>query len=227
MIRGVIFDLDDTLYLEADYAKSGMDFIGRWASEELGVEGFAEELHRLWNENIRTKTFDIALKNIGIKLERAQIKEMVSQYRQHKPNIFLQDDARLVLDILKDDYVLGLITDGYEVAQRNKIEALKLHEWMSQIIVTDSLGPDCWKPSQIPYKLMEEKVNLDAFECVYIGDNVKKDFVTARARGWKTVQVNRAGKVHADPDQIGSSYKADITVNSLKGLPAILDHFNR
>lgn len=223
MIKGVVFDLDDTLYLEADYAKSGMTFIGHWVKEKWGILGFGEELNRLWDAKIRTKTFDIALANVGAELNQTQIMEMVEQYRRHLPKIDLQDDAHWILNKLKNTFTLGLITDGFEAAQNKKIEALKIHKWMSQIIVTDSLGRDCWKPSPVPYQLMEKKLNLSGEECLYVGDNIKKDFVAARKRGWKTIQIARPDRIHQDPDVIDPSYRADMKIDTLLSLPSLLN----
>ena len=38
----VVFDVDDTLYLERDYVRSGFRAVGVWASRWLGLSGFAE-----------------------------------------------------------------------------------------------------------------------------------------------------------------------------------------
>ena len=35
----LVFDLDDTLYPEREFALSGFRAAGRWAAAELGVEG--------------------------------------------------------------------------------------------------------------------------------------------------------------------------------------------
>ena len=42
----VIFDLDDTLYAERDYALSGFRAAGRWARDALGVVGLEAEMAR-------------------------------------------------------------------------------------------------------------------------------------------------------------------------------------
>ena len=37
MRRAVVFDIDDTLYLERDYVRSGFTAAGAWARTELGL----------------------------------------------------------------------------------------------------------------------------------------------------------------------------------------------
>ena len=106
MIKGVVFDLDDTLYLEEAYARSGMTSIGKWVEQQWGVAGLGDELHRLWDTGVRTKTFDIALDNIGAEFTQNQIMEMVRQYRNHIPEISLLPDSRWVLEYLQEDFFL-------------------------------------------------------------------------------------------------------------------------
>lgn len=49
---------------------------------------------------------------------------------------------------------------------------------------------------------------------VYIGDNARKDFVTARSLGWHTVMIERPGNVHPRHD-IPLDLRADMKVESL------------
>ena len=37
----VVFDIDDTLYLERDYAFSGFEAVGRWVAARLQIVDFA------------------------------------------------------------------------------------------------------------------------------------------------------------------------------------------
>lgn len=222
MIKAVVFDLDDTLYLERDYAFSGMAAIGDWVEQKWGISGFEAELRRLWDDGIRTRTFDVALNNLNVALSEPEIQQMVACYRDHKPNITLQPDARRALEHLHKNYVLGLITDGYEAAQRGKIEALGIRKWIPHILITDTLGRENWKPSHVPYRMMEEALALEGAECMYVGDNIMKDFVAAKERGWHTVQVSRPLRVHAHPPEIAPSHTPHYTAESLDALPMLL-----
>mgnify|MGYP001331661329 CR=1 FL=1 len=222
MIKGVVFDLDDTLYLEEDYARSGMTSIGNWIDEQWGISGFGEELHRLWDEGIRTKTFDIALENIGAEFSQTKIMELVSQYRGHIPTISLQPDAEWILNHLQEKFSLGLITDGFQVTQQRKITALGIEKWIPNILITDSLGRDCWKPSPVPYEVMEQSLGLAGHQCVYIGDNVTKDFITAREKGWLTIQIIRPRRIHRSPKNINEKFMADKNICDLRELHGLL-----
>ena len=43
----LVFDLDDTLYPERQFALSGFTAAGRWAAAELGIAGLAADMTRL------------------------------------------------------------------------------------------------------------------------------------------------------------------------------------
>jgi hypothetical protein len=46
----IVFDLDDTLYLERNYVHSGFRALGEWAKTSLGVPDFADRASRLLAE---------------------------------------------------------------------------------------------------------------------------------------------------------------------------------
>jgi putative hydrolase of the HAD superfamily len=57
--------------------------------------------------------------------------------------------------------------------------------------MTDELGREYWKPHELSYMLMAEKLEVDFDEIIFVGDNVSKDFITANKLGIKTVQIKR------------------------------------
>ena len=52
----LVFDLDDTLYLERDFARSGFAAAGDWLQQELGIGGFAETGWRIFEAGDRART---------------------------------------------------------------------------------------------------------------------------------------------------------------------------
>ena len=57
----VIFDLDDTLYLERDFARSGFVAAGDWLRGEIGSAGLTEVCQEMFEAGRRTRIFDEAL----------------------------------------------------------------------------------------------------------------------------------------------------------------------
>ncbi|MGN6385172.1 MAG: HAD family hydrolase, partial [Verrucomicrobiota bacterium] len=51
-------------------------------------------------------------------------------------------------------------------------------------------------------------------DCVYIADNPRKDFITARKLGWKTIRVRRDEGEHCRVS-LERELEADVEVNDL------------
>ncbi|MFA7715233.1 MAG: HAD family hydrolase, partial [Candidatus Paceibacterota bacterium] len=184
MIKAIIFDLDDTLYPEREAVESGFKAVSRYISNKHGldynmvlnvlVEGF--------KEGLRKKNFDIFLENLGI--EDESIFDLVEIYRGHNPiSIFLYPDAKKVLEWAKEKFKIGLITNGPEIFQNNKISALGIREYFDKIFISGALGEDYCKPSKKPYDIILNKLKVKPEEAVYVGDNPLKDFIGARESG--------------------------------------------
>ena len=223
MIKAVIFDLDDTLISEKEYVRSGFRQVAINISKEynLDIDKVYELLLDTFEEdskNVFNRVFD----KLNISYEIDDIKKLVEIYRGHKPEIKLYDDAKYILDTLyKKGVKLGIITDGYKITQRNKLEALNIENYFECIVVTDELGREFWKPHSRPYEIMKDKLNLDYDEMVYVGDNVSKDFVTANKLGMNTVFINRIDGVYSGIE-MDDEYLANSEVFNLKELENLI-----
>ena len=189
-IKGVIFDLDDTLYSEKEYVKSGYKAV----SDYLGG-GYEQKLWSLF-EN-RKPAIDELLKEIGRESEKKKVLEV---YRSHKPTIHLYDG---VIDILKklreDGKKIGIITDGRPEGQRNKIEALGLSDLVDDVIITDELGGIQFrKPCDIAFRIMQTKWRLPMSQIVYVGDNPVKDFQAPQQLGMCSIYYYNKDSIYLD-----------------------------
>lgn len=187
----VCFDLDGTLYKEIDYLKSAYREIAAYA---------AEYCHGCSNSPmiLAAKAYDVMLaayKNgenafeclngfLGIDLP---ISEYLQIYCSHKPIISLSEDVVQTLDTLKaNGCIIGLVTDGRSVQQRNKIEALGLNRWIDNedIVISEEFGSE--KPSPANYEYFMKRYP-ECRDFTYIGDNLQKDFFAPNALRWTTV----------------------------------------
>lgn len=222
-IRGYIFDLDDTLYREHDYVRSGFREVARYLSEEfptVSQETLYGAIIQEWEENGRGRIFDRVCERFALKVE---ISTLVQMYRFHDPVLDMYEDAKSLLAKLKQDgYKTGLITDGTKDVQWRKVRALRLEEKLDCIVVSDDLGTDCWKPSEVPYRKVVECLELPFEQCVYIGDNPHKDFCTARKLGMHTIRVIRPVGDHMQT-MLTADLEADRIVYSLDELVKELD----
>ncbi len=167
-LSGVIFDLDDTLYNEIDYIRSGF----RAVSDRLGG-GFEERLLGFFEAG--TAPIDALLRELGRQEEKAAL---LAVYRAHRPDIRLNAGAEALLRSLRAKGLrLGIVTDGRPEGQRNKLAALGLESLVDDIIITDELGGAQFrKPCDIAFRILQTRWRLPAAEIAYVGDNPVKDF---------------------------------------------------
>lgn len=192
----VVFDLDDTLYLERDFAVSGFRAVGEWLALERSIDGFADVCIGLFDEGGRGNIFDRALERFGLAADAALVKALVAIYRGHEPAISLAQDSARYLASREREEPLALITDGPAATQGAKVRALGLESVIDRIVLTGALGPGFGKPHPRAYELVEEWAAPFALPLAYVADNPLKDFVTPRARGWLAVQIKRPERVH-------------------------------
>ena len=162
-IEAVIFDLDDTLYSEKEYVRSGYRKIAKWL-EKPEIE------EQLW------EIFQRGGKAINEVLEEKDRAEALRIYRFQQPDIHLYPGVREMIDRIKCQKKIGIITDGRPEGQRAKLHALDLA--VDEVIVTDELGGiEFRKPCSVAYQKMQQMLGVPFEKMVYIGDNAKKDFI--------------------------------------------------
>lgn len=225
MIKAVIFDMDDTLFNEMDFVKSGFKAVDQHLQGNQ-IYGFYKEALNLLHAGHSGTIFNKTLENLEIKHDKRMIMELLTIYRAHKPHIQLYPDVLSILKEVQQTYKVGLITDGYLITQKNKAAALRLEEYMDFLVFSDEYGRESWKPSETPYKKVMEHFDLLGNECIYIGDNPTKDFITARKLGWNTVQIIRENGVYKDKE-ILPDHEADFHIHSFSEIPALISGISK
>jgi len=192
-----VLDIDDTIYLERDYVRSGFCVVGRWLAENQNIEDFFEYAWGLFESGVRGNVFDMVLEEMGI-YDKQLVINLVDLYRRHNPKISLSPDA---INFLKrhEKRDLAIISDGYSCTQWAKIRALNLEQFIDKIIVTDDWGKEFWKPNSRGY--IEVQGHADPRECIYIGDNPQKDFIAPRQLDWApSIRIRRKLSLHYELD---------------------------
>jgi putative hydrolase of the HAD superfamily len=198
-VRLIAFDLDDTLYPELSFVKSGFRAVARAVEERFPrAREFYELLWSIFSAGERRRTFDAALRQAGLSESEIAVSKLVQIYRSHMPSIELYPDAREILAILHGKIKIGLITDGYLETQKNKFDALQLEQYVDRAVFTDAAGREAWKPSPWGYQQLMEHFSLQGAQCVYVGDNSLKDFAGAQTLGWITCKIERNEGLYRD-----------------------------
>lgn len=220
VIKAIVFDMDDTLYKEKDYVVSGLKAVDKWFIEKYKRIGFYRTAVQLFHQGERKFIFNRTLEKLNISYDEQLISSMLKRYRSHEPNIKLLEEAEWVLDNLAHTVKIGLISDGYFATQEQKVKALHLNERFHSIILTDQFGKEHWKPSRVPYEEMSKELRVSHRQCVYVGDNLKKDFITAKKLNWITVHISRKDGLYHD-FIAEEDYRAHYRIDNLKELSNI------
>jgi len=244
MITTVVFDLDDTLYDEIEYCKSGFAVVAEFLANRPEArpssmgEGEAPPAERifaaLWEQftaGNRTKTFNAALDELGIGCDDELIGELIEVYRNHSPKITLPQDSRDALCELSTKYTLALLTDGFLPGQQFKVQALGIEKYFKSIVYTEQLGRECWKPSPAGFEKIMQALKVEAENMVYVADNEKKDFIAPNKLGFSTIRLIRPARIHravsVEPDSAAPlrplPRRAQHTISEISQLSGLLE----
>lgn len=208
----VVFDLDDTLYLERDYVASGFAAVGRVAADHHGISGLESAASAAFAAGARGDVFDRALGALGHQNPAGLVPELVRVYRTHRPDIRLLPDAAAALRRYAGTG-LSVVTDGPVDSQSAKVEVLGLRDAAHPIVLTGALGPGMAKPH--PRAFLDVARVADGRRLAYVADNPAKDFVAPAELGWRTVRIRRPGGLHS---AVASGQDVDAEIGTLDDL---------
>ena len=210
----VCFDLDDTLYKEIDFLKSGHHKVAELVEKRFHYD--AQEVYEHLYSWYLNGANPFACLNESYKLDNP-ISDYLNVYRFHQPSIQLSDGVEDTLNELKHrGVILGLITDGRTISQKNKIEALGLDHWFEEkdIIISEVFGSE--KTDERNFRYFEEQYPGAIF--IYVGDNPKKDFVIPNQLHWKTIMLKDDGRNIHHQVAVPEEYLPQITINEIEEL---------
>lgn len=215
----IIFDLDDTLYKEIDFVKSGFKYIEKVVTKKGIV--YSDIYALLLEAYCKGKNaFEEINNTFGLDIP---IPKYLEWYRFHYPTLSFNDDCGYILKCLEEHGIpMGLISDGRSITQRNKIKALGLDQYFDEqcIVISEEFGSE--KPSVQNYQYF---VNLypNIARFVYVGDNPKKDFITPNKLGWLTIGIKDNGEnIHIQSGQQGL-HNPQLWIESLVDILDILN----
>lgn len=204
--RHLFFDLDHTLWdFEANAKECFQELYIDKHLPSRGIDDFdaffnAYSAHneRLWSEytkglilqaELRWRRMWLALMDFGVEdepLSKAMSVEFLERLPDKK-NLFPYTIE--ILEYLKGkNYVLHLITNGFEEIQDRKLQSAGLRGYFQEVITSEAA--QSLKPNRaiFDYALKQSKAHPD--ESIMIGDNQEADIQGATHAGLDTVFVN-------------------------------------
>ena len=198
-----VFDLDDTLYSERDFEKSGIEFI----YNNFNIKHI--ELKTILNnrENWIEQIIDGLNNQITLQM-------VLDIYRNHFPTIQIYKDAKVFLEkLLSQGIEMSLITDGRSITQRNKLRSLGIESYFKNIIISEEINSE--KPSEFNFRMVMNNKNAENY--IYIADNPNKDFITPNKLGWTSIcLLDRGQNVHKQNFNISSEYLPLFSISSFE-----------
>ena len=198
-IQHIFFDLDHTLW---DFDKnSAMAFEQMFEKHrlDLDLELFLEtyrpvnfDYWKRYQENRVTKndlrygrlkdTFD----SLSYETSVETINSLASDYIEMLPlNNHLLEGAIEVLDVLKANYSLHIITNGFEEVQHKKLKTAGISTYFESITTSEEAGVK--KPNPGIFELAMRKALAKPESSLMVGDNFEADVMGAKNLGIQSV----------------------------------------
>jgi putative hydrolase of the HAD superfamily len=222
----VASDLDDTLYDERTYVKSGFRAVSEHLERTRGVPSSTSfgTLMRSLETSPRGTQIDELLRTLGL-WTKGLVRELVFVYRHHDPDIALPvSTAEALVTLREAGHRLYLVTDGHKVVQAKKIAALGIADQFERCYLTNRYGVAHNKPSVHVFDLILRRERATGRSLVYVGDDPAKDFVGVRTLGAATIRV-RAGRHAGVAPRPG--YEPDLEVPGFASVPTAVARLER
>jgi HAD superfamily hydrolase (TIGR01549 family) len=240
MIKGVIFDLGETLiHFEGTWPET-IEASQRALTKALAVEGIEldrEDFHKVWHTEMQAaylardedeteRPSRELLANIlgrygysdvpASTIERC----LEAMYARSEMHWEPMPEARAVLDTLASDYRLGMISNAGDAANVERlIDKGGFRPYFDPILVSASLG--IRKPSPQLFEMVLSDWDLPPEAVVMVGDTLGADVLGAQRAGmhqiWLSGQADREDNVE-DAERI----QPELTAASLGEVPELV-----
>tara|TARA_B100000676_G_scaffold112658_1_gene112388 strand:+ start:81 stop:773 length:693 start_codon:yes stop_codon:yes gene_type:complete len=225
-IKGVIFDLDNTLLdfmkmkeFAVKAAVKGMIEAGLMIDEEDSYTEIVSIYEEFGWEN--QKVFDVFIeKQIGHVEHKYLAAGIVAYRRAREANLMAYPNVnKTLMALAKSGIKLGVVSDAPSREAWMRIYYLNLYHFFDVVITFDDSGER--KPSEKPFKLCLDALDLDPDETIMVGDWPERDVVGAKNLGMKTAFARYGdtfGTVHSGADwDLNDIYQLFMIINEYNG----------
>lgn len=194
-LKGVVFDLDDVVYLQREYVRSGFMAVAKSLSED-GAEEVFDLLWTMLGQEGELDLFSRLLEELPELKGDHDAEGLAEIYWTHEPTIEVLPEVReLVTGLQAKGVKCGLVADGDADVQERKVQALGADDLFDAVLVTHQFDTEPWKLSSLSLDITAHAMDLLNERLVYVGDNPVKDFLGARKLGWRTILLEQPGQL--------------------------------
>ena len=196
MPRAVVFDLDYTLAVpERDRATILAEAAQAAGAPPLSREAYLEAHRRNLTRETREPIFADLLAEYDTDAEPAAVadayRQTIAEALRPLPGV------ESMLDRLRREYRVGLLTNGPVLAQRDKLATLGWERAFDAALVTGEL--EAGKPDSRAFEAILAELDVAPDEAVYVGDEVDADVFGATNAGLEAIQVLLEDGPNPDP----------------------------
>lgn len=229
MIKGVVFDLDHTLFDRYKTLRTVLPEMYRCMRdkipEDLSLQDFIEKFIAVEKQHIYggwTYTGDRMVED-GIFLEGTTGAEVwFSLYTYCWPIAAVEFPfTKPTLEILREmGMKIGIVTNGTHDMQMSKIELLALENYVDEIVISGDVGAQ--KPDTKPFLVLSEKIGIAPENLIYVGDNPLNDVDASRNAGYTPVWVKTVNNWYFKEVK-----HPDFEIDTIAEIPQIVEKLNR
>lgn len=193
--KAVLFDLDDTL-LDRDDAVDKLFIIllekcygerNDSVKKEM-LQKFKEHDKKSYGQKDKTKVLEAFFDAFPPKY-RIPNNEILAFWNQHFPYCFsINQDRVNIVNRLKSQVKLAIITNGTVHRQKAKIWNTNLHSCFDTIIISEEVGIS--KPDKRIFELALNKLNVKPEDTLIVGDDLERDIGGSQNANIKGVWFN-------------------------------------
>jgi putative hydrolase of the HAD superfamily len=185
----VVFDLDDTLFEERNWARQRIEHGAMRFESASGIQGVVRRALDLFDaEPTTANPLQQAIETAGGAGETVAYEAALAALKSHHPAIRPFEDARYAIDRFRTAARLVVLTEGSEITQLAKLRALGMETDFDEVRVC----PVGAKASGAVFRDLIAGCGAVPWIAM-IGDNPAKDILPARRVGMHAFLVRRPG----------------------------------
>ncbi|RQH00482.1 HAD family hydrolase [Natrarchaeobius oligotrophus] len=220
MLRAIVFDLDYTLAVpdrdREAILEEALETVGAPpVSREEYLEAHRSNLTRETREPIFADLLAGRDGDVDPADLAAAYRETIARTIEPRPGV------EAMVEDLRADYRVGLLTNGPIRAQRDKLAVLGWEDRFDAALVTGEL--EAGKPDPRAFEEIAAELGVDPDEAVYVGDEVDADVAGATSAGMLAVQVLLEDG--PDPDPRAAAHVPGVDVAA--AIPEIVSDLER